>query len=68
MPLLKLPFKTLVVCSSNDPFVTPERAAFFANAWGADLENIGPCGHINGDSNLGDWPQGLALLAKLSDT
>lgn len=66
MPLARLPFKSLVVASTNDNFVTYERAAFFAKAWGADLENIGPCGHINADSNLSDWPQGLALLKRLS--
>jgi len=62
MPLAPLPFKSLVVASSNDPFVTLDRAEFFANRWQAEFESIGPCGHINADSNLGDWPQGLALL------
>jgi len=65
MPLKRLPVKSLVVTSSNDPFVTPDRAESFAHAWGADFENIGPRGHINADSGLGDWPQGLALLAGL---
>lgn len=66
MPLSPLPFKSIVVASSNDPFVTLARAEQFAQAWGADLVNIGPCGHINGDSNLGDWPQGKELLLAIS--
>ena len=66
MPLQRLPFRSYVVASSNDPFVTLARATEFADAWGADLVNIGPCGHINGDSNLGDWPHGKELLLAIS--
>lgn len=58
MPLAPLPFPALVVTSSNDPFVCGERAAFFAQAWGAEFANIGPAGHINASSNLGAWPEG----------
>lgn len=65
MPLQLLPFKTTVVASSNDPFVTLARATQFADAWGADLVKIGACGHINAESNLGDWPQGGKLLNSL---
>ena len=38
------------------------RAARLATHWGATLYNIGPHGHINAESGLGDWPQGRALL------
>lgn len=65
MPLQRLPFKSIVVASSNDSFVTLARAEQFAQAWGADLVNIGPCGHINADSDFGDWPQGSKLLSDL---
>ncbi|GAB4429567.1 MAG: alpha/beta hydrolase [Turneriella sp.] len=65
MPLSPLPFRSIVVASSNDPFVTLARAQHFADTWQAELVSIGPCGHINADSGLGEWPQGLALLARL---
>ena len=65
MPLSLLPFPTLVVASSDDYYVTSERAAFFAEKWGAKLVNIGAKGHINTASNLGDWPEGYALLEEL---
>lgn len=65
MPLQRLPFRSTVVASSNDPFVTLARAGQFAQAWGSDLVNIGPRGHINGESNLGDWPQGREILSEL---
>lgn len=65
MPLLKLPFKTIVVTSENDKWVSLERAQLFSDAWGADLVNIGPAGHINTDSGFGEWPEGEKLLAEL---
>ncbi len=35
MPLARLPFASIVVGSSNDEYVAPERARFFAGSWGA---------------------------------
>jgi len=60
-----LPFPATVVCSDNDPYCAPERAAAMAAAWGASLAPAGPRGHLNGDSGLGDWPEGRHLLAHL---
>ena len=65
VPLQKLPFKTLVMASSNDPFCSPARARQFADAWGADFIDAGACGHINADSGLGDWPEAHAQLLRL---
>lgn len=66
MPLTPLPFRSIVVASSNDSFVSLARAEYFARSWGADFINIGPCGHINAEANLGDWPQGMAFVGRLS--
>jgi predicted alpha/beta hydrolase family esterase len=65
MPLQRLPFPSIVVASSNDPYVSPERARAFAQAWGSRFVDIGEAGHINGDSGYGAWPEGEALLAGL---
>ena len=62
MPLQRLPFPSLVVTSSNDEWVTPERARYFAQAWGSELVDIGAAGHINAASGHGPWPAGLQLL------
>jgi predicted alpha/beta hydrolase family esterase len=62
MPMAKLPFPSIVVCSSDDPWVTVERARAFAEAWGSRFVEIGKAGHINGDSGHGEWPEGLAML------
>jgi uncharacterized protein len=67
IPLLRLPFPSIVVASSNDPFVTVARAQTFASAWGSEFVMIGGAGHINTASGLGDWPEGLALLRNLRE-
>ena len=61
----QLPFKSLVVGSQNDPYCTLDRAQAFAMAWGSDFVNLGNKGHVNADSNLGDWPEGRAMLNSL---
>jgi predicted alpha/beta hydrolase family esterase len=65
IPLIKLPFPSILVASTNDPYVSPERAIYFAEKWGAELFFIGERGHINSASNLGIWQQGLEFLSKL---
>ncbi len=65
IPLQVLPFRAVVVASTNDERVTPERAAFFANAWGAELRIAGAYGHLGSQSNLGDWEYGAGILREL---
>jgi predicted alpha/beta hydrolase family esterase len=66
MPRIGLPFKSIVVASSNDPWCALPRARSWAADWGATFHDIGPLGHINGDSNLDDWPQGRKWLGDLT--
>jgi predicted alpha/beta hydrolase family esterase len=61
----RLPFAAIAVTSSDDPYGAPERTAQMARDWGAERIDIGPRGHINGESGLGDWPEGRALLDSL---
>lgn len=65
IPRRLLPFPSILVASSNDPFLSLDRARELAQAWGSRLVNIGAAGHINGDSGLGDWPDGKRLLRHL---
>jgi len=65
IPLGKLPFKSLVVASSNDEYVSLERAKQFAAAWGSEFVNVGAKGHINFGAGFGEWNEGLELLKKL---
>ena len=61
-PAMPLPFPSLVVASTNDPFASVNFSVSTAQAWGGRCEIIGPKGHINAESDLGEWPEGLGLL------
>jgi predicted alpha/beta hydrolase family esterase len=65
LPQQPLGFPVVVVASTNDPWMTLERAAHWADLWGGDLVNLGAAGHINSESGFGPWPEGLALLGRL---
>ena len=65
IPLQALPFKSIVVGSTNDSYTTMERTKFFAQAWGSRFVNTGARGHINAESGLGEWPEGKKLLKEL---
>jgi len=67
MPLVRIPFPSIVVTSTDDPYVTVQRATVFATAWGSRLELVERAGHINSASGLGDWPVGYALLEELRE-
>jgi predicted alpha/beta hydrolase family esterase len=60
-----LPFASLLIASSDDPYCTPERAAAMARDWGSAEHRLGALGHLNGDSGLGDWSEGWQLLQGL---
>jgi predicted alpha/beta hydrolase family esterase len=61
----RLPFKSILVGSQNDPYCHADRAQALAHDWGAQWLDLGQAGHINADSSLGAWPQGHALLQTL---
>ena len=61
VPLEPLGFRSIVVTTTDDQYVTVERAQLFADSWGSRLVNIGPGGHINSDSGHGVWPVGVGV-------
>ncbi len=61
-----LPFAARVVYSEDDPYCSVDRALGMAGDWGASSTAAGRRGHLNGDSGLGDWPEGQAWVAELS--
>jgi hypothetical protein len=65
-PLSRLPFKSLAIASTNDPFATLDRAKAFAGAWGSELVILESAGHINAVSGYGPWLQGERLLERLT--
>lgn len=65
IPRTPLPFPAIVVASTDDPYAALERARGLAADWGADCRVIGAAGHINSDSDLGDWSVGQELWREM---
>lgn len=64
VPLEPLPFPGVVVASTDDPYGGVPFSQACAIAWGSRWREIGARGHINADSGLGDWDEGLRWLAE----
>jgi uncharacterized protein len=62
VPGCPLPFPSVIVASTDDPYSSAEYVQSRAQQWRSRLINIGASGHINASSNLGEWPQGKSLL------
>ncbi len=54
-----------IIASSNDPWLSESKAAYWALTWGADFLRLKNVGHINSESQLGSWPEGLHQLQLL---
>lgn len=65
LPQHSLPVTAQIIASSNDPWLTETKAAYWALLWGADYLRFKNVGHINSVSNLGDWPEGIIQLQRL---
>ena len=65
IPLEPLEFPTVVVVSTNDPYLELARADGLAFAWDARLHVIENAGHLNTSAGYGPWPDGEALLWEL---
>lgn len=64
-PKQPLPFPSIVVASSDDPWIDLDRAHSLAVDWGSHFVDYGAHGHINAASGLGRWPEGLELLDRV---
>lgn len=65
IPLDRINFKTIVVASADDIWVSLERAKFFADNWKSEFINIGNAGHINIASGYTNWIEGMTILKTL---
>lgn len=68
VPYAALPYRSIVVGSTNDPYCPVRLAGAYARAWGSEFVRLQGAGHINVESGHGDWPLGLALLQSLAGT
>jgi predicted alpha/beta hydrolase family esterase len=66
VPRSRLPFRSIVAASRNDPLGRFNRVATLAIDWGANLVDVGKVGHLNLASGYGDWPQAEDFIAQLS--
>lgn len=64
-PRLPLPFPSILVASSDDPWIAPDRAHSLAAEWGSHFVEAGALGHLNAASEIGAWPEGQELLDRV---
>lgn len=64
-PSIALPFPSILVASHNDPYMGYRASRRLARTWGSNFADAGRVGHINADSDLGEWPFGQFLLQQL---
>jgi uncharacterized protein len=65
VPHERLPYRSILVASSDDPYCSVRLAGAYARAWGSEFVRLNGAGHINLESGHGPWPLGLALLNSL---
>lgn len=65
VPRARLPFRSIVGASHNDPLARYDRVADLAAAWGSELIDLGDVGHLNPASGYGEWPRADELISRL---
>ena len=68
VPYAALPYRSIVVASTNDPYCPIRLAGAYARAWGSEFVRMQNAGHINIDSGHGEFPLGWALMQSLEGT
>ncbi len=66
VPRARLPFRSIVAASRNDPLGRFDRVAELARAWGSELVDLGEVGHLNPASGYGEWPRADEFITQLS--
>lgn len=62
----RLPFAAVLAHSDNDPYCSAPAAQQLATDWGATTWLLPGRGHVNAESGLGDWPEGLQRLRQIA--
>lgn len=62
LPPASLPFPSMMVGSTNDPWSTVERLEHWARLFGSRFVNAGERHHIGTAAELGVWNEGLVLF------
>ncbi|MFM5884983.1 MAG: RBBP9/YdeN family alpha/beta hydrolase [Novosphingobium sp.] len=64
-PAIRLPFPSILIASHDDPYMGFRTSRRLARVWGSNFADAGKVGHINADSDIGDWPFGQFMLGIL---
>ena len=64
LPHDALPYPTLLVLSTNDPWLRVTTGLTWASRWGARIVHAGAVGHLNEGSGHGPWADGLDLFLR----
>jgi len=64
VPRKRLPFRSLVATSDNDPLAERACVLALAQEWGSETVDLGWVGHLNPASGYGEWPMAHALIAQ----
>lgn len=64
-PTDPLPFPSVLVASHNDPWMGFHTSKALAARWGSTLVDGGDAGHLNAESQLGEWTFGWELVSGL---
>jgi len=67
VPRNRLPFRSIVAASRNDPLGQFERVAELVKDWGSKLVDLGEVGHLNPASGYGEWPGAQPLISELAE-
>ena len=66
VPRARLPFRSIVAASRNDPLARFDCAVRLARAWGSELVDLGEVGHLNPGSGYGEWPRAEEFIRDLA--
>ena len=65
LPHHRLPRRSRLIASMNDPWMSAASAARWAHRWGASYSNLGAVGHINAEAGFGPLPMAKSLVESL---
>ena len=66
VPRARLPFRSIVAASRNDPLADYDRVATLADCWRSRLVDLGEVGHLNPASGFGEWPDAMSFIDELA--
>ena len=66
VPRVRLPFRSIVGASRNDPLASYDRVVDLAKAWDSELVDLGEVGHLNPASGYGEWPRAEEFITRLA--